>query len=402
MYLLFLTLLYLTCRCYRKFGYSPSFFILLVYLISSIGGIIYYYVFREVNNNFLYNVYYIINLIILLIPLVKYHIDIDRIEFKNTAIKYFSILLIVLGVFSLYSCISDFNLLEVFYSWSDLRNEYYSDYGEIVIETKLHARIASNFLCILPLSIPLGIYYLVDGQKMMSISLLVVSLSLLLSTIMKGERQGLLEYMSYYIFSILLFKDIMSSNLKKKIFIFTTVIISSLTIVVGLITISRFEDRGILESLFNYSGIQLYNANDFLEVVQGQTLNGALNFSYLTGDSAIYKINEEISAPFYLNVFGGIVGSFYLDFGYATIIFTSIFAYLFCTLFKFFYRKKSFIFFYLYFIYFQIMFVGVFYFKHTSHTFFRSSILFAVLIVLLEFIFKKRSNVQSINNSLNL
>ena len=280
-------------------------------------------------------------------------------------------------------------------NWLAARNEYYSTYGELEVATTISERVASNIVPIIFMCWPIAMYQLSRGHnKKLGILLIIVSCSSLIDSLKIAERQGLILYIANALFSYLIFKDDFSKSTRKKIVTISILIIGLLVTLVGAITISRFGDNNdrLLVSLANYSGVQPFNAAYFLEELNSQALGGKLNFPFLTGTPMILILNDEITSSEYLNVFGSIVGSYYLDFGYLSIIPIAIVSGLFLGLMKIFKRKGSFIFFYIYCLYFNIMFVGIFYNKYNSPPHIRNIILLGILIIVLEKIYRVNAN----------
>ena len=408
MFLLFAILLFVLVRYYKKKGLTPSLFVIFVFLLSSGMTLVYAWSGDVTNQSNLFtDIYYILNLLFFYIPLLNNNIVSKEAYFPSQVVSTLSYILIISGGITLWSVISNINLAETIENWSSLRDEYYSTLRDMTVATSFSEKVQANFIHILPLSIPLFVYNFIKGDKVKAIALLIVSFALVLYALTKAERQGLLVYMSDFIFSILFFKDRMSKAFKQKIITACGVTLSLIVAILIAITISRFGDKqgGILDSLFGYGGAQPVNAAMFLEEIEDQKLNGQLNFPYLVDKELIVQINDYVRSPHYLNVFGSIVGSFYIDFGYTSIIYVILFVLVFHNVLRYFKRTKSFAYFYLYYLYYQIMFLGVFYYGYSSPPLVRIIIIFLILIVLLEIIAKKyprRNATESIYNSFNL
>lgn len=229
----------------------------------------------------------------------------------------------------------------------------------------------------------MAMYQLSKRQnRILGILLIIVSSSSLISSLKIAERQGILLYIGNVLFSYLIFKNDFSKSIRNKILLISAIILGLSITLIGAISFSRFgEDSDtLISSLVDYSGIQPFNAAYFLEKLHNQALGGRLNFPFLTRTPMILQINDEISAAEYLNVFGSIVGSYYLDFGYFTVFVIIFVAILFYRLMNIFKRKGSLLFFYFYCLYFNIMFIGVFYNKYNSPPEIRNLILLGVII----------------------
>lgn len=393
MVLIFLVLFYIVIKLYRKDKITPSLFLILGYLLSSIIGLLYLINSSDqiYDYKFFSMVYYVVCLLVLLFPFIKFSGKSEIFLIPKKSADIVSYLLISLGLISLFFEIKDFNLSELMVNWLAARSEYYSDFTNLRVATSLSERISDNIKSLVFMCWPLAMYQFSIGKdKKLGILLIIVSCSYLISCLKIAERQGLIIYISNALFSYLIFKDNFTKTVRKKIITFSSVVIGLLVVLVGAITISRFGegDSTIIESLATYSGVQPFNAAFFLEELHDQALGGRLNFPFLTGTPMILILNDEIFTDEYLNVFGSIIGSYYLDFGYFTVFIIIIVSTLFFKLMQFFKKTKSLLFLYIYSLYFNIMFVGIFYNKYTSPPDIRNIFLLGILIWGLERIYK--------------
>lgn len=328
-------------------------------------------------------IYYVVCLTIFFIPFLRFSGTSQSFSFPKQSVNILSYILIWLGTIALFFELKDFSLSELMTNWLAVRSEYYSDYGNFEIATTLSERIASNIKPWLFLCWPMAMYQLSKRQnRILGILLIIVSSSSLISSLKIAERQGILLYIGNVLFSYLIFKNDFSKSIRNKILLISAIILGLSITLIGAISFSRFgEDSDtLISSLVDYSGIQPFNAAYFLEKLHNQALGGRLNFPFLTRTPMILQINDEISAAEYLNVFGSIVGSYYLDFGYFTVFVIIFVAILFYRLMNIFKRKGSLLFFYFYCLYFNIMFIGVFYNKYNSPPEIRNLILLGVII----------------------
>lgn len=397
MVIILIVLLYITKNLYKKDGVTPSLFLVSGYLLSTIVGIIYLIYYSEEIYDYSYfsMIYYIVCLVVFLFPLLKYTGKSIVFSFPKRTTNIISYILIVLGLIALFFEVKDFNLAELMVNWLDARNEYYSDFGEFEVASSLSESIASNVKSLIFMCWPLAMFQLSKGRnKKLAILLIIASCCSLISSLKIAERQGLILYIANALFSYLVFKDEFSEAARRKILIFATVVIGLLVTLIGAITLSRFgeDNDSLISSLANYAGVQPFNAAYFLEELHSQALGGKLNFPFLTGGGMIVLINEVISSSEFLNVFGSIVGSYYLDFGYFTIFVVAIVSCFFLKLMKSFKKKGSLLFFFFYCLYFNIMFVGVFYNKYNSPQIVRNIFLLGILIWGLEIVFKTKKN----------
>lgn len=164
----------------------------------------------------------------------------------------------------------------------------------------------------------------------------------------------------------------------EKIRIFGIILVSPFILFIVAMTFARFEnaDGGVLSSLIVYIGDQPYNYSyQFSSInIADQCLHGKLCFPYFFAqkEQLTGPLNDYINSPMYLNVFAGLPGSFLLDFGYYSIFVLVLFSmcFFFLTRYK---RKQTqklgFNHLFIFLIYYQIVFMGLFYFRYSSKYF---------------------------------
>lgn len=400
MIVIFVALIYVVRKLYRRYGLTPSLLVVFTFLFSTVMGMLYFITNRDdvPTHSFFSMIYYAATLLIFLSPLFRnpgLHVNFS---FPYQSTKIFTYFLIIGGTISFYSSIHDFSLFEMMGNWADIRSEYYNSWGESMKATSLLERVESNFSHILFICMPLAFYYFSNNQRRLGILLFIVSLTTLVQSLKDAERQDLLLWIAGIVMSYLMFKDSFKQTTVRKIRIALTILISLVVIVIGSITIARFgEDSELINSLYDYSAVQPYNAAYFLENLSDQALGGRLNFPIFFGGHIVLEINDYINSDVFLNSFSSIVGSYYKDFGYFTIFIALLVASIFDKLMSISRAKHSFIYFFLYCLYFNIMFVGVFYNKYTSPPMYRIVVFSILLIVIIELIFKSKKRYGCIN-----
>ncbi len=395
MLLILTVLLMIIIRMYKKKGVTTSFIIICFYVLSTILGILYKRLFpNQVPDYSLFSmVYYVLCLVVFLIPLIHNNNDWRDYFFPQKLLNFFSVVIIVGGFIILYSDIVNFDVNRLNMSWLDQRNEYYFNYQDDIIYTKWYDRISSNIRHMMLFSLPLFYYHLSRGNKWYSILMGIASMSIFAMSIMNASRQEFILWIVGAVYSYLFFKSGLSKNAIRGVNIFLIVFGSIAILLVIIITLSRFggsSGRNTFSSFLNYSGVQPYNAAMFLEDLSSQAQWGLINFPYLRGVGAVKVINDYINAPYYLNVFGSLVGSFYLDFGYFTIIIVLLYALMFDKLLAFYRSRNSFAYFYLFFIYCDIIFSGLFYYRYISFERIRILLFFFIVIIIYEQFANKR------------
>ncbi len=375
---------------YKKRGVTTSFVIICAYLLSTLLGFLYKFLYpREIYDyNFFSMIYYIACLVIFFIPLIKNNYNCNTFTFPETSTRVLSIIVMIGGFVILYSDFTNFDIGRLQMSWLEQRNEYYANYHDEVIATTWFDRISSNFRHLSFLSIPLSFFYLSKGDNKLALLLGFSSFSILSRSVMNASRQEFVLWIVTLLYSFYFFKYSLSKENVRLIKLILGIAFYFILSLVVAITFSRFgsETGGdTLNSFFFYAGAQPYNAARFLENLSSQAQWGMINFPYVTGTEYIKSINEYIRAPFYLNVFGSLVGSFYLDFGYFTILFVFIYSFLFDKLLSFYKRRKSLAYFYIYFLYCDILFSGLFYYRYVTSERIRIIFLGFILIVILDY-----------------
>lgn len=393
MILLSIILIVLCKRQYKKYGVTTSMLVLSLYTLSACLSVAYRYIFPEdaYKFSFLSEIYYIVCLLIFLFPILRFSINANILDFESKLLNIISFIVAFGGIVVIVSNILKFDMGRLAYSWAEQRNEYYSNMYDYSIASSWYDRIASNCRHITFLAIPLFFYYSIKQNRIMSILLGIASFSLASMAIINASRQELVIFLVLIIFSSILFYKEMSGPTKHKLMLVTIVLISTSVVLVSAISISRFMNGSSLDfikSLFAYSGEQPFNASLFLEDLHDKALWGRVNFPYLLGESQITQLNDVISASYYLNVFGSIVGSFYLDFGYYSVFFALLFSGLFCYLLNFAKNKSAVLYFYVYMIYNIFIIYGVFYFQQNSSECIR---IMTFMFFLILFLSKKNS-----------
>ena len=374
---------------------SVAFFLLAVYLSSSflsLLGEIYYPSKYDINDWAI--LYYIICIIMSLLPFLifgKY--SSSSFLFNDRYIRYLSIVLISFGLISLYYSIQNlFTISTVVNNLRDVRQSYYQGY-ELVESSNSLIEILSNWVNnINYLSLFFSVYFLTRKRFIYALLLFIASLSMPINKMCIGEREATLIWVANFTYSIIFFREAIPSNILLTFKKVSLVILIPMVVFFVAMTISRFEDEdgGILKGLFVYGGEQCQNFSYFFTHLDEQKLGGKLNFGYLFPLKSQLQgpINDYISSPIYLNVFGGIPGSLFLDFGYFTIFYIMVYSLISFILlkqskqYKYSFWKCIFLYFN-----FQILFTGVFYYDFTTkyalvmHILLYSSLLFYNLIL---------------------
>lgn len=396
MLIILAVLLIIARRKYKETGTTGTLIILYSFILSTFLGVVYKILFpNQVGQYSIFSMlYYLICLILFFVPLLKNNIGWESFYFPEKSTRIISIILIIGGFVVLYSSIVNFDMNRLNMSLLEQRNEYYQNYHEdAVIATRWYDRISSNIRHLMILSIPLFYYYLCKNEKKYAVLLGSASLSLLAMSIMNASRQEFILWVGCTLYSYFLFRSGLNEKTKHGVKLFLWIFGGLSIAAVVAITLSRFgagTGYNTWNVFFQYSGAQPYNAARFLEELHSQAQWGKINFPYLWGSGYVKEINDYIESPFYLNVFGSLVGSFYLDFGYFTVFFVFIYSLLFDKLLSFYKRKNSFAYFFLYNIYCDIIFSGMFYYRYITSERIRILVFVLFLIIIIDNSYSKK------------
>ncbi len=244
-----------------------------------------------------------------------------------------------------------------------------------------------------------SIYFLAKGNKNLSVLLAIVSLSLPLRGISIGEREAILKFLANWGFVYLFFRPILSERIKKTLKRIGLIFFSPLILFVIAMTFARFgeDEGGILRSLFLYAGDQPYFFTTIFSDsgIAAQAQGGRLCFRYFfpVPERVQGQINFFINSDIYLNQFGGLPASFYLDFGNLAIVVILIISLIYFLIIK--HSKKVsgkyplhitalFVF------SFQVLFMNIFYFDYGP----LFSVLFSIFFIIVCWIYPKLQLMQ--------
>lgn len=398
--LLFLIILFYYRKERKRQGFTPSVLVMLVFLGSLFLSCIYYFYNKTLYHfGIIATFYYAFSLIIFFLPLSVFSGKMNEIQLPKKTVNFFSWIIIAGGAIYIIITISNINIMEVLMNWGDMRSEYYKTYGDSKVATNIYERIAANIYPLMFFAFPLAFYHFSNGNRKMSTLLFIASTSLLIYGFSIAARQEFVLWILGFATSFLMFNQRLSRwNLKKMIAI-TAILVGGVVAILYTATMSRFGESDALDSLFGYTAAQPYKAGYFLEQLGSQKLWGQANFCFLVGKPYITEYNDVINSPEFLNVFGSIVGSYYLDFGYFSIFFIALVALFFLNFMRYFKKKGSIMFFYMYVIYLNMMIVGVFYNKYVDPPSVRAFFLIGLLLFFYEQFTSKKIQHNGVDNS---
>jgi oligosaccharide repeat unit polymerase len=346
--------------------------------------------------------YFFLCLLVLFIPLVYHSGLLINYPLSKQFVRIFSIIVIISGFLNIYYNLSTHTLAEIVIDFGAARAEYYENTDGTGVQTNPVFWLAINLFPLLFFALPLSFYNFSRKKKKQAILLLIASFAFFTHAIVEASRQELFLWIGNAVISFLMYRDAFSTKTKVVLYSTLGVVGVVLVVLIGLITFSRFGGDGegdVLASVFGYFGSQPFNAASFLELLQSQELWGRANFSTLLGMPYVYQLNDVLNAPIYLNVFGTIVGHFYLDFGYLTLFFCVIYAWFFKRILDYFYAHKCVLYYYVYIIYVNLMFAGLFYNRFNSPGMIKPFTAFGIILFMYDIITHSKRNRVSVPTS---
>lgn len=350
-----------------------------LYTFSALCSVIYPFVLPvKYEQNVIAYIYYTACILITLYPIWRFgKVNCMDFIFPEKFINWASIVLIIFGIIGLINVLPQiFTLNTYLNNISEIRSAYYQ--GDPLVETNTSLIfVLANWVTYIQYFSPVFAFlHILKGKRIVALLLCVVSFLPALNGFIIGEREASVVVLSNFIFAFIFFRPLLSDKIASTIKKVGLCLTLPFVIFIIAMTISRFgeSDGGTLGGLLAYVGEQPYNFSYFFSHIdiEQQKLGGKLSFSYLFPENQRLEgqINQHISAEEYLNVFASIPGTFLLDFAYYAIIVISLMALFFLFIFSSKRNRKTnkynFSVFMAFLIYYQIVFMGIFYFDFTS------------------------------------
>lgn len=374
----FLLFLWVTLAYRKKWKGSVGYLLLLFYSVSAFLTLVEQIV-GPINNPTLdvtATIYYVACVLISLWPfLILGKYDCRNFEFYDTPIRYVSYVLIFFGIIEVVtSSVAIFNNRAIFLSnLADIRYSFYSTMDTAVTNRSAFQKITilvhyfqymSPFCCI---------YFLTKGNKKMAVWLAIASFGFPLHNITYGEREAVLIFASNWAFCLMFFRPALIESVRARLK--RIVLIVSIPFILYFIgmTIARFADssQGSFDSVLAYGGdMPFFFSHIFNDPqIEAQKLGGIYTFGWIFPPSQRVQaqLNEYIRTDLYLNQFGGLPGSFYLDFGKRAILVILAFALAYLVFVHTSSKKNGkfpFHIFILFYFSFQVKFMNIFYFDY--------------------------------------
>lgn len=336
-------------------------------------------------------IYFLLCQIISLYPFLllgKY--DCRNFQYSESLFSYLGYILIGFGIYKLiYSSIDLYGNIE--FLLGDMAQIRYAFYDNFLNKHNISSFEKLTIIVnkIQYMSPFLAFYFLCKRKIKMAIWLFIASLGMPVGQMVHGEREGSLKYIVNIYFCYLFFSSVLSDDLRNKIKKIGYIVVFPFLLFIIAMTFSRFGkgfDGGLLHSIFLYGGDQpffftaLFNDNNIINQLQ----DGRVNFQYFfpVKERVQGQINLFVDSDIYLNQFGGMPGSFFLDFGYNTIFIIALFT----IIYLFLIRNAKLIadciypihILFLFYFSFQVLYMNIFYFDFFD--------LFGVLFTLVFFV----------------
>lgn len=395
LYLLFFSFLFFLN--YRKHGFTPSTFIISIYLLSSVMSLLllyYYQIFDEERISLIAIIFHIICLYLFLSPIIYFgNININEIKFPPYRIlRYLIWTIILLSLISIVVSWSKLKIVFAFEEISEARRLYNA--RELYDEDRniyTYLGAIGHHLSIFAMFFFFYFIIFYPQKKIIQLLLFISSFAIVFSNLSTAGRDGIVRWGFFMIFAFSIFKKNISARAKK--YIYTLSLIAGIPIVsiFVIITQSRFGERngGVLQSIASYIGqsfpIFSYNFNQFMDGTAG----GRINFPFLFPISqrrSLNNLNDYFYADYNLNTFSTFVGSFYFDLGLLkTLLFALFFYFIFTYYYKFHKPRASFVKMMSFIILYQIMLLGIFYYMFYSTTVTNTLLLLIAIAVFLQY-----------------
>ena len=342
-------------------------------------------------------VYYTVTVLISMWPfLILGKNNCTDFELPKHLILYLTYFLILFGLVDvIYSIIDISSNIDIFINnIADVRSNYYDNSLDTSIDNSafdaliIFARslqFMSPFCCI---------YYIINNRKALAVMLLIASLSVPLHGMVNGARGGILVFLANFLFCLIFFRPYLTNVIYRKIKKIGYALISPFILYFVAMTIARFgtNEGGSLSSIYSYGGDMPYFFTHIFNdpLIDSQKLKGRYCFQWLfpSNERAWQQLNTYIDSDIYLNQFGGLPGSFFLDFGYYAVLMVGLFAVLYYLIIKATrrrYGKYPFYILFLFYFSYQVLFMNLFYYQFT----YAATIMFPILFFVLAYIYSK-------------
>ncbi|WP_319227433.1 O-antigen polymerase [Draconibacterium orientale] len=336
------TLIYLF---YKKKEIDPSIFILALWSMSGILGVIYFFseILRDSPNNITLIPFLYLFILFVITNLFFLKNDFKKIKYIHNKSKLILPIIYIIAIISFLPFVE--NAIYLIKSMgSDLstfsegylgeRNDFADTSGHLSY-IGYHLNIISVYLRYI--SPVLLFYYLTKTKikKIVVLGLVFSSLNPALFTLTYGTRLFAIEDMVFFIFLLLLFKGLINKRILKWIKIFSILAISLTFIGFVMVTISRFEGR----SLFLFDWVARYGGEGFINFnrdmwhidsfTYGENSFGSLKYFLGLNSTPRDAFDLQDITKISMIVFYTYIGNLFSDFGaFFTFVILAVYSFL--------------------------------------------------------------------------
>ena len=315
----------------------------------------------------------------------------NNLDISKTGVKIFALSLIIPSylaiIASVYGvvdiiAIGNFNEARTAYLLGDVSGGYIEKYGVLGYIMSLGPQTCF-------IAVTLFFYcFFYKGYKKLGYSLLIASLALVIQNLSIAGREGIIRWLMYFGFNIILFRDYISYSKCKQFWNLLIVCILFMFVFFAAISNDRFEssEGGVGISLLSYMGQPFYNFSYMYDAFANQSNQSLIEILSILGDS--HKELEQKDVDFATNVFPTFVGSFIRSVGLLKTLLLGVIMFVICKITFYGKMKLSFYNTIAYIVLFDVILFGVLYFIHYIRF---TQITMVVYIILASIICKKYS-----------
>ncbi|HOS16705.1 MAG TPA: O-antigen polymerase [Bacteroidales bacterium] len=309
---------------YKRNGFNVSTLLLSIYLISSLSSIYLLYGFNKYDPEsislFAITIH-ILCLSLFLAPLIYFgNKNIDVPQFNLKVLNRIAWLAVFFSITNI--CVSIPKVFIVF-SQPDMltaRTLYMS--GQLYEHTQsIWNYISSIGKYTSIITIFLFFYYkCFTKNKLLTYLLLISTFSIVFSGITAIWRVAFIQFFYQFLFAYILFRKYLKTNINKKKLMIILSVFLIIIVLVAKITIERFagRDESIMFYVLDYAGQSFINFSFYFDTYFDGIYWGRKNFAFLFPSHmqvSIFNLNDIFFSERLLNVFGTLISSFFGEFG---------------------------------------------------------------------------------------
>lgn len=332
LYIPFLWFFILSWRSYIKRGLDTYTFVSLLYAVSSLCSIFFYFSEsmdpQKANISFVASLVYCLLLTLIMLPLRFFSpVRIKQITIRNT--KLFDAMTIFFFLGTVYTLIANWEdiLFRFAYGdWETLRKIVMD--GDLITTSKGGLSKYIGLLFSYPGSIsfimfPVFFIYTIFLKKpwWMSTMAFLGTTNVILTGILQVDRSSTFRWILVLVFNLIFFRHFVSSRIKKKLYPFIALLGALAVLYLGVVTLGRFGQDNASNSLLSYSGqpyinyCYLWDNFDNGEGVSTKYLLPATHFFIIKDYNGNVARQRELTEKTGIEcgMFYSVLGSFILD-----------------------------------------------------------------------------------------